>query len=862
MGRGFLQISLFTKNKDLIDAKNKRNIEISGLTFVLVTLVEFVIYVVFSGYMPSLSFVVYDLCILTCMLLVRGLYGKVKDICDYIVSLWYLLIVCFTCQTFFSRDEHVALFNYLILSLALAFLLIMYPVRMMILQTMGLIAVIMTYYIYTFGNMDPLMVAEYTMACMVAVIVGLITTYLKMVNLLFERETYLFTGGENDDFAEANDDLAWSGRNKYGILSGEIVSKRKIFSFIASITKARLTNVKESNIFNLKSGMTWDEVRENIIGLALDPATRKKLSRFLDMDTMLQMYKTGKRRYSVVAGFNIDGKDKRWYDMECIFKAHPVSGELFVSVVVEDITEERILMGVLNKIVGQNYDFVMCIEKDKNRTITFRVARGEEIKGEYRESYEIQVGSHIREHVLEHDRERALRDMDIAHVRKVLSDEKKYEILVDELDEEGNLRKKLYQYSYLDRARNFMCLIRQDVTEVIEKENEAKKALDLALQEKEAAMNARSEFMTRMSHEMRTPMNAILGLASVMMDEINNPDVMRDYISKVQYSGQFLLQLINDVLDITKMNQDKMTINETTYSFGEFWEAIDTMIGPMCLQKGVDFEIRSSIPTELCIKTDALRITQVFINLLSNAVKYTPKGGQIVFECKQTELDENRSRFDYTVSDNGIGMSEEFQQRMFEPFSQESQDVSSNLNGTGLGLSIVKGIVESMGGTIKIDSAVGEGTSVHVSIEAPVTRRKRHRSTGEITEELKGKRILLVEDNDINREIAVTVLQKKGMLVEEAVNGSEAVEKFSENEAGYYDAILMDIRMPVMNGLVATKKIRGLDREDAASIPIIAMTANAFGVDIAASLEAGMNEHLSKPIEPKVLYKTIAKYMV
>ncbi|MCR4934298.1 MAG: response regulator, partial [Lachnospiraceae bacterium] len=312
---------------------------------------------------------------------------------------------------------------------------------------------------------------------------------------------------------------------------------------------------------------------------------------------------------------------------------------------------------------------------------------------------------------------------------------------------------------------------------------------------------------------------------------------------------------------ISKISQKKFQINKVPYSFGEFWEAVNMLIEPMCASKTVDFEWKSSIPEDYVVLTDPLRITQVFINLLSNAIKYTPSGGHISFECRQKELEGGNSKVTFIVKDDGIGMSDEFQKRMFEPFQQESKDVNSELNGTGLGLSIVKAIIDAMKGKITVNSAPGAGTTIKVVLDFEIAKDSPAHMIKYEDADLNGKRILVVEDNDINREIAVALLEKKGMIAETAVNGQDAMEKFSSHTPGHYDLILMDIRMPIMSGLKATKYIRAMERDDARQIPIIAMTANAFNKDVQASLDAGMNEHLSKPIEPRSLYNTIAKYV-
>lgn len=856
-----LNINLFTKYREKIEEHNTRGIYIGGFLFFAVVLVDYIVKLFVNPASINYFFAFYLASAAACLALFHFVLRKRPKGVSFMEILWYVLgfMVVFNVQLFYP--DGLATLEYALVAISLSVLILIEPFLLIVGQVAGALTVGISVYMTQGGNISSFDMSKIIIVCLLAILTGMVSTYIRIEDLVFESEVAMFAGTEDDDFVAESSDTSWSGRNKYGILSGELTAKRRVFTFIFNISKGYLSHIREVNIFNLKEGMKWDKVRDQIIGATIDPLSRMRVSRFLDLDTIVQSFKAGKRRFSVIAGICVEETEKIWVDIECILKTHPVSGELLATMVVEDISEERILMAVLNRIVEQNYDYVMCVERDKNRTITFSVKPGEEIRGAYGEVYDIEVASYIRESVAEHDVERTFGLMNLDLVEEEIRKNNIHEFLIDEVDKYGNIRKKLFQYSYMDPSKNFLCVIKQDVTEVILKEDEAKARLAQALREKEAAMNARSEFMTRMSHEMRTPMNAILGLTSLMKDEIYNPDSLQDYLSKIQYSGKFLLQLINDVLDMSKMEQEKFQVNEVPYSFGEFWESIDMLIGPMCLRKGVDFEWKSSIPENHYVYTDPLRITQIFVNLLSNAVKYTPKEGHILFECKEEEEGDDNVKAFFRVKDDGIGMSEEFQRHLFEPFAQESKDINSDLNGTGLGLAIVKGILSAMGGTIEVESAPNMGTEFRVHL--PFKRCADVGRSKAVNEEvdLNGKRILVVEDNDINREIAVAILQKKGVNVETAVNGLEAVEMFSSHTPRYYDLILMDIRMPVMSGLTATKRIRAMERDDASEIPIIAMTANAFSKDVQASLDAGINEHLSKPIEPKILYSTVSKFL-
>lgn len=393
--------------------------------------------------------------------------------------------------------------------------------------------------------------------------------------------------------------------------------------------------------------------------------------------------------------------------------------------------------------------------------------------------------------------------------------------------------------------------------EIQEKNDE----LQIAAKKAEAAANAKSEFLSRMSHDIRTPMNAIIGLTHLAQEE-NDISVIKSYLYKMDASSKFLLGLINDILDLSKIESGEMTLNEGPFTKKEFGDAIQTVIKPLIDEKSIHFifELKDEMD---CIKVDRLRFSQIFFNLLSNAAKFTPTGGTIEFLSETIEPKENdengKAGIRFYIRDNGIGMSEEFQKHLYDPFIQEKSELGEKTRGTGLGLPIVKSLVDAMNGTISVKSKLGQGTEFMVELyvevmEAPSVKEK---SVFE-AEVLKGVRVLLVEDNELNIYVAKTILEKAFCEVDTAQNGEEAVQKFRESENHHYDAILMDIRMPVMDGLEATRRIRALERDDAATVPIIAMTADAFDKEKQETFAAGMNSHMAKPIEPAVLYEVLA----
>jgi len=373
---------------------------------------------------------------------------------------------------------------------------------------------------------------------------------------------------------------------------------------------------------------------------------------------------------------------------------------------------------------------------------------------------------------------------------------------------------------------------------------------------------AKTDFLSRMSHDMRTPLNAILGFTEITRQDPSLPEPLRENVDKISLSGHYLLGLINDVLDMSKIESGKIELHEETLDATKMLGDIAEVFGSEAAMRGVSLRTQFDTGDMRFVVMDPLRTKQIYSNLISNAVKFSDAGGEVLWSVK---AEKSGDGYDVVsvVQDSGCGMSGEFMGHLFEPFTQEHNSHSGETTGTGLGLAIVKRLTDLMGGTVEVQSELKKGTSFTVKLHWRAGVPQKAGDSGEqdaAETPLEGKRVLVCEDNEMNRQIAVMLLQSRGMLAETAENGSAGVEAFRNSPVRYYDAVLMDIRMPVMNGLEAAKAIRALPREDA-GLPIIAMTANAYDEDVRSSAEAGMDAHLAKPVDPPKLFETLAKLM-
>ncbi|MCR5438163.1 MAG: response regulator [Selenomonas sp.] len=511
-------------------------------------------------------------------------------------------------------------------------------------------------------------------------------------------------------------------------------------------------------------------------------------------------------------------------------------------------------------------------------------------------SYEEFIETFCNTYIIPEDRARIKRDVSIDSLMEKTQSGDLYQVDYMLVDESG--KHCYYQGTYsriLDENGNvaffYGC---RDVSEIVEKEKrkqdeiqERRKQLAEAYETQEAqleeirvlndeleiakdaanaANRAKTAFLFNMSHDIRTPMNAIIGFTNLIEKNIDDKEQVREYLKKIQASNEFLLSLINNVLEMARIESGKASIDESYGNAREIYQAICSVFETQMKEKNLTFAHNLSVEHEDLL-VDFTKFREIMLNLLSNAYKYTPAGGSVSMDIREIPSDkEGVAYYQVTIADTGIGMPEEFLPHLYEAFTREKTTTQSGIMGTGLGMLIVKEMVDLLGGTIDVTSKLGKGTTFVVTFPFRITERLAHNNKQEnIVRDYKkfqGMRILLAEDNELNAEIAMTILTDKGFEVEHAEDGEAALKMAAEAGEGYYDFILMDIQMPRMNGYEATRRIRRLPRPYQAGIPIIAMTANAFDEDKHRTVLAGMNAHVGKPFDVDRLYDTIEDVLI
>ena len=613
----------------------------------------------------------------------------------------------------------------------------------------------------------------------------------------------------------------------------------------------------------LDNQISYDEGCKIFEQLPVLPKDKETYSKLFNRVALLQAFANGTYNFNFECRHNQKLHAVNWVSTEARLLCNPNNGHIESFMYSYDVTDKYLRQQLMANLRDLGYKFLGMINTASGSATFYDMDPKFDRWQVWMEvdDYPDKAVQIIRETVAEEEQAEVIEKTKLSTIVEKLQTEGEYSCSYNRVDKVRGMRRILVQYRYLDEEKKDIFLCATDNTEDYLQEQKQIEQLKAVMLEAAKANEAKSSFLSSISHDMRTPLNGILGFTDLALNTRNQAQ-KQDYLTKIAASGSMMLDLVNDVLDLSKVESGKMELYKEVFPVAEFVDAVLASVQQSAKDK--EIALTSEIQTKdfVYIREDKTRLQQIMLNILSNAIKYTPRQGHVHFCLKNYPTDKDGYNTVAIFEDDGIGMSEEYLPRIFEPFSQEHAKEAEGVQGTGLGMSIVKKIIDLMGGKIEVKSARGKGTTftVHLHIEKvaepdKVVVEKTSRQYDESI--LRGKRILVCEDNRMNVEIIQALLKGRGMLVENADDGQEAVNKFSSSGVGYYDVILMDIRMPVMDGLEATKAIRTLDKTDAKTIPIIANSADVFKEEVEKFLAAGMNNCVPKPIDKNRLYEVL-----
>lgn len=528
---------------------------------------------------------------------------------------------------------------------------------------------------------------------------------------------------------------------------------------------------------------------------------------------------------------------------------------------MEKFTETEKEQEILRSVVKEELDFISYVDVDTEKFHTIVTNHESDGVPPLVGTFSEEVEKIVTQYVHPGDRDHCMQHFALPYIKKEL--ERRDSMCVSfRLLCGSHYRRKEMNIYYYEGKKETLVFVRRDVTESYASERQQKDRLYRALMDARHANQEKNEFLSRMSHEIRTPMNSIIGLSYLSRENIAYPKQVLENLDKIDMSARFLLSFIDDILNLSQIESGNIALNLEDTDFGQFLSNLKKVTEQKAGEKQICFTMEQKGNIEEKYKFDSEKLGKALRNILENAIKFTQPEGKIDFIIEQIAEKEEETTFRFTIQDNGIGMDKDFLPYAFLPFEQEDNGSTTLYGGTGLGLAIAQNIIDIMNGRIEVGSEKGNGSTFTVTVSLDKSENfggntRRHDQSENQDYDFSGKRVLLVEDNEISIEITGNILKHKNFMVDVAVNGREGVSKFLTHEPGYYDVILMDIRMPEMDGLTAAKKIRAAHHADSSRIPIVAMTANAFEEDVRKSFEAGMDAHLNKPVDIKQMYSVL-----
>ncbi|MCI2061589.1 MAG: ATP-binding protein [Eubacteriaceae bacterium] len=607
---------------------------------------------------------------------------------------------------------------------------------------------------------------------------------------------------------------------------------------------------------------TADSYFQEFAKLIADEDVREKYFKIFTREALLRQFENGVTNVSIEYPIEYEDGTRHWRSGLLFMLRNPITGDIEAVTYAIDIDDRKRNELIMEKLTGSSFEYIALIDpkhnlfklcNKKNGDLCGSVGEKSDYAGFIdfvKTNYERQDGEEPYENALAADK-----------IAGRLEEEGPFTLVYDGAGPDRSRHIQL-KFSWLEKPGGLILVMQSDITEAFEEQQKRLAQVQEALLREAKANEAKSVFLSSMSHDLRTPLNGIIGFIDFAIRE-EDPQKRMDYLLKVRSSSELLHDLINDTLELSRIESGKVSIECEAVPAREITPAVITALRPAAEMKGVEIEMNLLSSPDTLLWVDKLKMQKIVLNLVSNAVKYTHQGGRVRVSVIKLDPPENGCNQRLIVEDTGIGMSSEFLGRIFEPFAQEKRSEALSVEGTGLGLTIVKRYVDLMKGRITVQSKVHEGTKFMIDLPVKYAADRELIKESKAADEavLKGKNVLLCEDNLVNTEIAVLLLKEKGLNAECAENGRIGLEKFEQSETGYYDIVLMDIRMPVMDGLETAAAIRKLSREDAGTVPVVAMTADAFEESRIAAAEAGMNGYVTKPIDPENLYRTIAEVL-